>query len=273
MTVRVAAVMTCFNRKEKTINSIKQLSMNKNIEFTFIVVDDNSSDGTDQALNEMKNDYKIIIKKGNGSSFYTGGMRIGLKYLLEQAEQYDYVLLFNDDVEFYKNSVYDLVEQEKKKHGVMVGVCCGSTGTMTYGAVKYLKGMNVKYTKMPLGSSKSADTFCANCVLIPWAIFKKTGNMDEHYSHSFGDFDYGFSIRREGFNIFTGEKYVGVCDWNGVEKTWRDSTLPRITRLKKKESVKGLPRREWFYYLHKNFGITKAIIFSITPYIKLIMGK
>ena len=51
MRTKILGLMTCFNRKEKTITAISNLiSKNPNIEFKFVVVDDNSTDGTKAAL-------------------------------------------------------------------------------------------------------------------------------------------------------------------------------------------------------------------------------
>ena len=44
---RVLALFTCFNRKEKSVHAVESLiSGNPQIDFTFLVVDDGSTDGT-----------------------------------------------------------------------------------------------------------------------------------------------------------------------------------------------------------------------------------
>ena len=49
--IQVLGLATCFNRKEKTVKAIKNLIKgNPNIKFTFIIVDDGSTDGTKEAL-------------------------------------------------------------------------------------------------------------------------------------------------------------------------------------------------------------------------------
>ena len=40
-----------------------------------------------------------------------------------------------------------------------------------------------------------------------------------------------------------------------------------------KESPKGLPSKQWFYFLKKNFNINYAVWKSITPYIRIILKK
>ena len=80
--VNICAIITCYNRKEKTKNCIQSLVMNNvEINFSFVIVDDNSTDGTFELLNEMKKDYNIHLIRGNGSLYYSGGMRKGMKYV------------------------------------------------------------------------------------------------------------------------------------------------------------------------------------------------
>ena len=51
---RVLALFTCFNRKEKSVHAVESLiSGNPQIDFTFLVVDDGSTDGTAEALQKF----------------------------------------------------------------------------------------------------------------------------------------------------------------------------------------------------------------------------
>jgi GT2 family glycosyltransferase len=117
------------------------------------------------------------------------------------------------------------------------------------------------------------DTFNANCVLIPFNVFQKLPNIDKKYTHSLGDFDYGLEAGRRGVPIVVSDFFVGKCNDNPSSGTWRDVTLSRRERLKKKESPKGLPRREWFYFVRKHFGFLSACISSMTPYVRILIGK
>ena len=52
----------------------------------------------------------------------------------------------------------------------------------------------------------------------------------------------------------------------------RATSLSIGDRLKKKRSPKGLPTRQWFHFLKKNFGLPQAVFYSVTPYIKILFG-
>lgn len=271
--VKVVVALTCFNRREKTLNCVKKLiSENKNVLFEFVIVDDNSSDGTVAALNELQENITIIQSEGN--LFYSRGMRRAME-VVQNEEKYkedNYILLVNDDVDFYSNSIENIINESKGKY-VIVGATCNSKGIQSYGAVRYPKKNSVKAEKIPVGDKKRADTFNANCVLIPMEIFKKVGIMDSHYIHGLGDYDYGFSISKHGYTIYSSNDYVGKCDNNSQENTWLDKTLSVKTRIRKKESVKGSPAKIWWYYLKKNFGLFQAVKYSISPYVKILLKK
>ena len=99
-------------------------------------------------------------------------------------------------------------------------------------------------------------------------------NIPEVYRHSFGDYEYGFGITRKGYEIRVPDRFAGICnDETKSKNTWTDPSLPIAERIKKKESIKGLPFREYFYYLHHNFSLGTAILYSVSPYVKIILKK
>ena len=109
---KVLGLMTCFNRKEKTKNAIKTLrSGNPNLEFSFLVVDDNSTDGTKQEIEKIPG---VEVISGNGSLFYSGGMRIAIEHAKKRQKVYDYCLLFNDDVDFYEWKEKKVIEVSRR---------------------------------------------------------------------------------------------------------------------------------------------------------------
>lgn len=271
--MKIITIFTCFNRKEKTENCIKSLTeQNPGVRFTFVAVDDGSSDGTPDALRGMEG-YDIHVLEGNGSLYYSGGMRLGMSYALENFQSADYLLMVNDDVEFRKGCILKMAEQSRaQKDAVIVGAMADTDGNMSYSAILYENGL--RYRKLETAEwEREADTFNANCVLIPYKAFQRVGTMDEHYVHSLGDFDYGLSLKSEGYSIHVSKNYVGMCNNNPSHNSWTNPALGRVERIRKKESPKGAPARQWFYFVKKNFGLPLALKSSITPYIRILIGK
>ncbi len=104
-------------------------------------------------------------------------------------------------------------------------------------------------------------------------IERDLNNIDPVYRHAMGDYDFGCAAKRSGYRILASNFFVGKCNDNPVTNTWKDSSLSRSQRLKMKESPKGLPLREWFYFLNKNHGFITAIVYSISGYVKIVLGK
>ena len=273
--MRITVILTCFNRREKTISCVNSLiDGNPEFELCFVVVDDNSSDGTAEALQGLEADVKVI--KGTGTLFWSGGMRKGIDWVFENVTQSDYILLVNDDVVFYRKILLPMVgKSQLHDDAVIVGATCDSRGNLTYGGMKLIEPRKRGiYRHVDLDESdEPCDLFNCNCVLLKFDIMKRAGNFDPVYVHGMADLDYGLRLSRSGILILSSDDYVGECEKNTIKGTWQDKSLSRIERLKRKESAKGAPIRPWFHYLKKNFGIIPAIRYSFSSYAKILFGK
>ena len=269
--MKILAIFTCFNRKELTKRGMVTLSENKDVTFDYVILDDNSSDGTREMLKQMRDDgaYQINLIEGDGSNFWNGGMHKAIEYIKNTHMDYDYYMLMNDDTKFVPG-IFDEILPSLNNKKVLIGAIHGEDGKLSYGGIKYVKG--IKYKKYgPEAQDVCFDTFNANCVIVPHDIFMEV-SIDPYYQHSIGDFDYGLQISKKGHEIRIYSKYVGECNDTDLSKTWQNESLPRLERIRLKESRKGLPFADWFHFLYKNFGLGTAIVRSITPYIRILLG-
>jgi GT2 family glycosyltransferase len=283
----ITVIFTCYNRRKKTINCIKSLvEGNPSVKFSFVVLDDNSTDGTAEALREFRERSMaggspsgsspasdapgMAVLHGDGSSYWAGGMRKAIAYAKTHTAS-DYYLLVNDDVEFADGAIERLLA-EYAPHTALVGPMSDKNGNFSYGGVRYTNGIHYEEVK-PDDKDRSCDTFNMNCLLVDRDVFMETPNFDEHYIHTLADFDYGLSMKRNGIRCFVASGYVGICPKNASQGGWTDRSLSRRERMKQKESIKGAPFGPWFHFLKKNFGIRQAVVYSATPYIRILLGK
>ncbi len=270
---KVVMILTCFNRREKTTKCIRSIvDVNQKLQTEIVLVDDKSTDGTEEAVKKVVPDVHIV--KGTGKLYWNGGMHMGMKYALETIPDADYYVLINDDVEFYPGIFEAMIKELNKKKEVLVGATQGDDGKLSYGGIVYEGKKSLKLHMVgPDEPEVCCDTFNANCVVLPAEIFKKAGATDPHYSHSMGDFDYGFAVKNLGYNIHVFREFTGKCNDNPTTGTWQDRNLPVGRRFRLKEGPKGLPFKDWFRFLRKNFGLDVAIVRSVTPYIKILLRR
>lgn len=276
---KITVIFTCFNRKEKTLACIESLrKQNDALDFSFVIVDDGSSDGTVEQLEQMqKEGLALTLLHGDGNLFWAGGMRKGIAYAKEHADA-EYYLLVNDDVEFYPGVIGKMVEDAAAmrtvygKAAVLVGPMCDDAGNFSYGGIRYQKGIHYEVVR-PDQKERKCDSFNMNCLLLERETFLDVPNFDEHYIHSLADFDYGLEMKRRQIPMVVTDYYAGRCPDNDPKGGWTDRALSRRERLRKKESVKGAPFAPWFYFLRKNFGLGQALLHGFTPYIRILLGK
>ncbi len=265
---RIAVVMTCHNRREKTLACVESLSAHKSgTKLDFIIADSGSTDGTPQALEGMPQDIRIL--HCSEDCFWNAGMREGLNYVLEHEADYDHCLLVNDDVVFFPEALSLLLEKAGENR-VVVGSTCDAAGRMSYGAVGLRSRHFARFAPLPPGCGRKIDTFNGNCVLLPLGVLKAFGPPDPVYVHSMADYDYGLTLSRGGVELVQASGFVGNCEDNPVEGSWRDKSLGFWERLRKKESPKGLPAGDWYHFIRKNFGLLPALYHSLTPYLRIL---
>ena len=75
---KVAVLLTCHDRKEKTLRCIRSLAEGNETKLVFAVTDAGSSDGTPEALRELAKELFTdirVIRRGS-ELFWNGGMRV-----------------------------------------------------------------------------------------------------------------------------------------------------------------------------------------------------
>jgi len=310
--MRIAFLLTTHNRIEKTIKCIKSLQRaiayakqsraQLEIEDEWYITDAGSTDGTAGAIKAVVDASKLHMYEGDEDIFYSQGMRKSMEMYYENAGadtaaavnadagdfHGSYYMLINDDVEFYEDCLYRMILdafQSSKTLPCNDRIIVGAmdyNGSQTYGGIRYnyykdKKTFGLQKISYKMVTKDEADrkchTFNANCVLIPESVIHKIGIMDDKFVHSLGDFDYGMRINKAGYTILATDYYVGSCPNNSRKGTWMDNSLSRSERIAKLRSVKGAPTTTWFYYLNKHFGFVTACVYSISPYVRIILGK
>lgn len=278
--ITLAVLITCFNRKEKTIRCVKSLINQKNIPiFDLYVCDDGSTDGTADAIKEIYKD--AIIIKGTGNLFWSKGMYTVMSEAVKH--NYEYYLMINDDVEFVSNMwniMFEPYENGHKKIAVVGYTKSHISGKVTYGGRKMIKS-RFNYVigdivEIEKDNFATVDVANWNCFLVDKETINTIGIIDNYYEHGLGDYDYCLRMRKEGLNILVAKDYIGYCENNSRKNTYLDGHVSRKQRIKKMLKPNGFPIKSWLHFVNKNYGKYKFRS-AITPYLKnisaIILGR
>ncbi|MBL1293149.1 MAG: glycosyltransferase family 2 protein [Thiotrichales bacterium] len=276
-----AILLTCFNRKEKTLSclrSIYEQSKVDDLTLKIFLVDDGSTDGTHSAV---KNAFpEVNVLHGNGHLYWNGGMNLAWKAAIK--ENFDFYIWLNDDVSLSPNALAAIFEAFAEAYAacqtdsVVVGSFHETDGhSHAYGGLcvkKSVWGMTKTHV-IPSDIIQQCDTFNGNLVLIPKSVVNVIGLLDEHYTHSFGDIDYGLRCMAKGIPMYITPDYLGECPRNTTEGTWLDPNSSLTERYKRLVRPTGLPPSEYFYSYKKDCSNIAGILALIKLYLRLLFPR
>lgn len=268
---RVSILITCYNRRDTTLACLGALekAAADSVDLKLFIVDDNSTDGTSEAIAELYSEAKLI--KGTGNLYWNRGMRRAWSEALSTPT--DYYLWLNDDLALLPGSLRALVEYGKRTEKLIVvgRTLDPSTGKTTYGGYIRREGLSRLRFRRANEDEIVCDTMNGNCVLFPSSVVEDVGINNPHLSHSLGDMDYGLRAVRAGYTLMQMPEPVGYQVFN---HKFMDS-LTRLTFSNAKFLLthpKGVPATEWFAYCRSNGGPLWPINFGLR-YVKMLFGK
>ncbi|MBD2773264.1 glycosyltransferase family 2 protein [Iningainema tapete] len=276
-TLHLAVIMTCHNRRAKTLTCLEALykqELPSDVESQVYLVDDGSTDGTKEAVRACYPAVKVLL--GNGNLFWNGGMRLAFASAIKS--DYDYYLWLNDDTLLYPNALNTLLKTSRLliDQGYERAIVIGSTqdpetGVFTYGGmVRKSRWHPLQFAPLePSEEAKPCLTMNGNCVLIPRSVVKAVSNLDEAFTHSIGDIDYGLRSQQQGCSVWVAPGYAGTCKHNvmGV-RAWAEPNITLRERWNQVNQPKGLPIKEWKMFAYRYAGLLWPI-YWLLPYTRL----
>ena len=207
MNKSVYIIIPVHNRKDFTRNCLIELYKQSYNNFKIIIIDDGSTDGTEDIIN---NEFpEVIIIKGDGNLWWTKATNIGVKYALNKNA--DYVLTLNNDVLPYEDYLEKLISAAKEKPNAIFGSLAIDVHSSKpiYGG-EFINWKNAKSTFIldSINNEQIKGLYPVNCIpgrgmLIPTDIFKKIGVFDEaNLKHYLADFDFSARAYRMGLQLF-----------------------------------------------------------------------
>jgi GT2 family glycosyltransferase len=251
----VGIVIPVFNRLELTIKCLNSLSEVTYPNFTIIIVDDASSDGTYEYLSLHHPD--IVLVKGDGNQWYSGGMNAGIKKVFEL--NLDYILFLNNDNTVEPEFLGYLVEEALNQPNT---ICCSivfyenekTSVRFGGGTINNLTGIAKSFTTRQLKSFTREGTCYITKyaggmgILVHKSHMKDIGLLDEKYFPMCGDHElWQRAIRKKNYRLCIVPRAI-VYGSAGQGNIGRNPTIRNLMR-----SITDMRSGSYFKYVLVNY--------------------
>lgn len=204
----IAVILVNWKKYNLTSNCIDSLNKSNYKNFKIILVDNEYSE---KSLIDLRNKHKelIVFKEKNNLGF-AGGNNIGIRYALEN--DYDYIMLLNNDTEVKENFILPLVERIERDHSlgaVQPLILNFSNKSIIWNAGgklnKFLGITSTRLNNNKLNSSIVFDDYTdwisGCCILIKSEILTKVGLLDEKFFNYYEDVDWSLRMKNLGYDL------------------------------------------------------------------------
>lgn len=251
--VRIAVLMTCYNRKEMTLRCLSRLNWPLDV----YLVDDGCADGTSAAVRKYADEvvkrggggqWNLHLVHGNGSLFWARGMELAWREALRYEDSlhsapahypyaYDGFLWLNDDVDLGPNAISAILHScSANQHSVVVGELENARGEIVYGT--------------------RGDLFTGNFVFVPRSVYEKVGMICGEFAHAWADSDYAMRCKRAGVRVVSCG-VVGRCEGHPNRPPLKGLSLRE--RWGMLFDPKGWCVHDLWLYRRRNWGVCAAI--------------
>jgi len=267
----IAILITCHNRKDKTIECLSKLyaqnGFAKDFSIEVFLVDDASSDGTGEAI---KNQFPLVnIIQGNGNLFWNRGMYLAWQNAAV-SKDFDYYMWLNDDT-FLNENAFEILLKEKFSRAIV----CGTTKSQKDCKLTYGGYSNKPHQLLIPNGYYQVSAYCnGNCVLIPREVYLKLGILDPIFHHAVGDFDYSLRARKIGIQVYVAPEYIGTCESHDFVPKWQNSSISWRERLRNLYTASsGCYPLEFFVFEKRHNGILLAVVHYISTHMRALFPK
>lgn len=232
---RLAVLMACHNRVETTLSCLARLMPQIGDESRVFLIDDGSNDGTGTRVRSKFPSVQVV--DGNGTLYWAKGMRRSWEAAVGERSDWDAYLWLNDDTMLNGDAIATMLSANDGK-SLVVGELHDAEGKAVY-------GLNVN------------GWVNGNCVLVPRAIYERTGMICGEYSHAWADRDYAFRVKRAGFAI-VGAGVVGTTQWHPLRPSLAGKSF--VERWRLLFDPKGWNIHDLWLLRRRNRGFFAAIV-------------
>lgn len=256
-------VTPVYNRKKFTENYLDALSKQSVKDFKVIIIDDGSTDGTSEMIEQEFPE--VILLKKEGDLWWAEATNVGVRYALEHDA--DYIMTLNDDTLPTEDFVEKMLFWAEKKPKALLGAFAinAINGKAVYGGEIRSwapgKKSRILLNELPLNDQHGlhkVNIFPGRGLLIPVEVFRQIGLYDsKNLPQTYADHDFTCRAIGAGYDIY--------CNYDAILKILHDESTG--IRLKKQKNLSNY--YNFLFDIRSGGNITSSTIFALKNVPKL----
>ena len=199
----LSIIIVTYNSKEDILNCIESIQNSTCMPYEIIIVDNDSSDGTQNYLREIEKQYHIRIIFNSRNLGFSVSTNQGIK-----ASHGEYLVLLNPDTIVTKDWAWHLMLHFSEKTGAVGPVSNYVAGIqkVEFYLKENVKSVNIEQLADKIymwnqNNSKETKLLIGFCLMLRRKIIDKIGMLDENLFLGSDDLEYSFRLRANGFNL------------------------------------------------------------------------
>ena len=200
-------IIPVYNRKKITRQCLKSIENQTIKDFSTIIVDDGSNDGTSEMI--MAEFPHVTLLRGDGNLWWTKATNLGVKYALQNGAEY--ILTLNDDTILFEDYIEKMIYWAFKKNEALLGSFAYDYKTKQpiYGGeiINWKKGKSDFLLEQlkpdEFNGLHKVSHYPGRGLLIPAKVFSQIGFYDEkHFPQTASDDDFTHRAVKNGLEIY-----------------------------------------------------------------------
>ena len=199
---KIAIIIVNWKQYQLTKLCLYSLQKIKYDNYQIILIDNESNP---KELKKIKNQFDKIITFPNQKNLgFTGANNVGIEYAIKN--DFEYVMLINNDTEVEKNFINPLIELLEKNQNFGAAqplILNYYNRNKVWSAGGFLnKFFGYTYViKSPEGIKKNIDWITGCCFFLRTDVIKKIGLLDENFFAYYEDVDWSIRIKNAGYDL------------------------------------------------------------------------
>ena len=256
----IFVIIPVHNRIDYTHQCLSSLSKQDTDDYSIIIVDDGSTDGTSEMV--RREFPQTILLQGDGSLWWVGSINKGIRYVLDNCQPEDYILSLNDDLIVQTNYFSSLRQAAKEHSNAIIGsvettmnspdvIKSGGIAINWKTAKRRVLNKGCRLDQFTSGYSIEVDRLTGRGTMFPAKMFRAIGLYDEVHFQQCGDPELPVRAKfKAGYELFVNYNAVVI------------SQVPKDVDVNTKETYSLSDWREYFFGIRSHFNIRDHFWFA-----------